>query len=213
MISWCQEALFKNIMCNPIQFQIERESFYDTIQLFYPLVSFGYMATKLTRLKPVVKLALSEQNRVLFDPKLIKFYQQPASLYLKFFTAISVLLKACPNSRKIFQEEIIQLVDLIDEQELFQEPETDSDDSAIIVQQHYSLNIYYFMLVSFSVSIFGESGFEPSLVNKLIRKWFKTTGQKLGDKNVMASFGICLNLLTVNYPKILSNYVDKLWDL
>ncbi len=62
--------------------KMDQDNFYEIIQLFYPLLSFGHLAMLIDRLKPIFNLSLQDNKRKFFDPKRVKFYQQPASLLI-----------------------------------------------------------------------------------------------------------------------------------
>ena len=133
VVSFLQDCLFEYILCKPIQIKMEHENFYEIIQLYYPLLSFGHLAMLIHRLKPIFKLSLEDNKRKLLDPKIVKFYQQPASLFLKFFTIISVLLKCRVDARQILHEELIELIGILEVEDFYLEIDGDIVDDIMYV--------------------------------------------------------------------------------
>ena len=214
VVSFIQDSLFEYILCKPIQIKMEHENFYEIIQLYYPLLSFGHLAMLIHRLKPIFKLSLEDNKRKLLDPRIVRFYQQPASLFLKFFTIISVLLKCRVDARQILHEELIELIGILEVEEFYIEIDLDRDQVNDEDNSEHlaSFTIYYFILVSFSNSILDDVNYEFEIVNRLMKIWFKLYQKRTSDHNVKENFEKCINWLTSNYPSILNFYSEKLWD-
>jgi hypothetical protein len=213
VVSYIQDSLFEYILVKPIQMKMEHENFYEIIQLFYPLLSFGHLATLIHRLKPIFRMSLQDNKRKLFDPKVVKFYQQPASLFLKFYTIISVLLKCRLEAKQVLHEELIELIDIIEVEDLYFEIDINHDEPKEENNERLvSFTIYYFILVSFSNSILDDVNYEFEIVNRIIKIWFKLYQKRTRDHNIKNNFEKCINLLTANYPSILNFFSEKLWD-
>lgn len=160
-----QNFLWNEVVCRPIEENLQDINFFKIVDPFYELITPKSIPTSnadLDRLKKIFQKSFADETLQLIDPDCVKFYEQPAAYYLRFYRLIAETLKTRDDVKSriddnvllSFIERCLQVGKFIDE------------------LQPGGLTIYFFIALAYSVTILTNKCFNEKLADKILTLWF-----------------------------------------